>query len=163
MNLRAFLLFLMLSVSAWADTPKGFADIPFGATLEQVRTTLAAREGLKAGAATGESLTFTGGNFSGQPVTQWTLRFAAGKFAVGTVLIDNVKKPVYDDLKAQLTKKYGKPDSEKGHHSFECLWEYRSQGRRTIRLEYEHKGKVSVTYSNDALAAAVPPGKSSDL
>ena len=86
-------------------------------------------------------MTAAGGMFAGQPVSKWTLDFAAGKFASGSAEINRVKKPVYDDLKAQLTKKYGKPDSEKGHHSWECLWDFRSDGRRTVRLDYDFWGK----------------------
>lgn len=163
MKYHCLILSLALSLSAFAASPTGFADIPFGVSLQDARTALASREGLKSGEASAERLTFTGGSFSGQPVSLWTLAFAGGKFAAGSVLIDNVKKPVYDDIKAQLAKKYGKPDSEKGHHSFECLWEFRSDGRRTIRLDYEYKGKVTITYSNDSLAKAAPPAKKTDL
>ncbi len=163
MKYHCLLFLLALNLSALADSPKGFADIPFGASLEDAQAALSSREGLKPGKGSAKLLAFTGGTFSGQPVSQWTFNFVGDRFAVGSALIDNVKKPVYDDLKAQLTKKYGKPDSEKGHNSFECLWEFRSNGRRTIRLDYDYKGKVVITYSHDTLAKEVPPGEKSDL
>ncbi len=155
------LLCFALSISAFADSPSGFADIPFGTSLKEAQATLSTRDGLKPEKAAAESLTFTGGTFAGQSVSRWTFTFAGGKFAVGSVLIDKVKRDVYDSLKVELTKKYGKPDSETGHHSFECLWEFRSDGRRTVRLVYEYMGKVAITYSHDALVKAAP--KKSDL
>ena len=154
---------LLFAAAAVAETPTGFADISFGATLKEVQATFSTREGVKPASNTTERLTFAGGTFAGQPVKLWTLDFAGGKFASGSALVDNVKKPIYDDLKKQLTRKYGKPDSEKGHHSFECLWEFRSDGRRTVRLEYEYMGKVTVTYSHDGLAKSAPAPKRSDL
>jgi hypothetical protein len=163
MKLAPLAAFAFLTTVALADSPTGFADIPFGAPMKEAQKTITAREGLKPEEATPDRLTFTGGTFSGQPVSRWTFTFAAGKFATGSVLIDKAKKPVYDDLKAQLTKKYGKPDSEKGHHSFDTIWEFRSDGRRTIHLQYEHQGRVSVTYSHGGLASGSKPGKASDL
>jgi hypothetical protein len=150
----------LFSIAALAESPTGFADIPFGTPLKSAQKTISAREGLKEESATSDRLTFSGGTFSGQPVNTWTLTFAGEKFVTGSVLIDKVKKPVYDDLKAQLTKKYGKPDSEKGHHSFECIWEFRSDGHRTVRLDFEYMGKVAVTYSHDGLAKSAVPKKS---
>lgn len=151
------------SITALAESPTGFADIPFGTPLKEAQETISAREGLKKERASENQLVFSGGTFSGQPVSQWTLTFAGDKFAAGKVLIDKVKKPVYDDLKAQLSKKYGKPDSEKGHHSWECIWEFRSDGRREVRLDYEHDGRIVVTYSHGAIAKSAPAGKKSDL
>jgi len=153
----------LFSMAALAESPTGFADIPFGTPLKDAQKTLSTREGLKNESATSDRLTFSGGTFAGQPVSRWTLTFAGDKFATGSVLIDKVKKPVYDDLKAQLTKKYGKPDSEKGHHSWECVWEFRSNGHRAVRLQYEFEGRVVLTYSHDALARSATPGKKSDL
>ena len=161
--LHYILALQLLSIVALAESPTGFADIPFGAPLKDAQANMTERDGIKPGSNTAERLTFTGGTFAGQPISLWTLNFAGGKFASGSVLVDKVKKPVYDDLKAQLTKKYGKPDSEKGHHSFECLWEFRSDGRRTVRLDYEYMGKVTVTYSHDSLAKSAPAAKKSDL
>jgi hypothetical protein len=149
-------------LAALADSPTGFAEVPFGTSLNSAEKTISAREGVKKGNATADQLTFSGGTFSGQPVSEWTLIFAGDKFASGSVIIDKVKKPVYDDLKAQLTKKYGKPDSEKGHHSFECLWEFRSDGRRSIKLEYGYMGKVTLTYSHGTLLKTTPPAKKSE-
>ena len=163
MKSLCLLLCLALGASAFAASPTGFADIPFGTPLKSAEKTIAAREGLKPEGATPERLTFSGGTFSGQPVSRWTLTFSGDKFATGSVLIDKVKKPVYDDLKAQLTKKYGKPDSESGHHSWECVWEFRSDGNRTVKLDYESSGRVVVTYSHGALVKAAPPAKKSDL
>ena len=159
----SFLAIQLLAITAIAETPNGFADIPFGAPLKQAQAAIAGREGLKPASNTPERLTFTGGTFAGQPVSLWTLDFAGGKFASGSVRIENIKKPVYDDLKAQLTRKYGKPDSEKGHHSWECLWEFRSDGRRTVRLDFEHQGRVNVTYFHDGIARGAPAAKKSDL
>ena len=42
---------------------------------------------------------------------------------------------------------------------FECIWEFRSDGRRTVRLDYEYKGKVAVTYSHDSLIKNAPAGE----
>lgn len=154
---------LVFVVAASAESPKGFVDIPFGTPFAAAETMIAAREGLKVEDDTPARLTYTGGTFAGQPVTRWTFAFPAGRFASGSVLIDKVKKPVYDDIKAQLTRKYGKPDSEKGHHSWDCLWEFRSDGRRTVLLQYEHAGRVVVTYTHGVLANAAPAGKKSDL
>ena len=105
----------LFSIAALAESPTGFADIPFGTPLKDAEKAISAREGVKAESAASDRLTFSGGTFSGQPVSTWTLTFAGGKFAAGSVLIDKVKKPVYDDLKAQLTKKVGESDSKKGH------------------------------------------------
>ncbi len=161
--LSSLLALQLFSIAALAESPTGFADIPFGTPLKDAEKAISAREGIKAESAASDRLTFSGGTFSGQPVSTWTLTFAGGKFATRSLLIDKVKKPVYDDLKAQLTKKYGKPDSEKGHHSFECIWEFRSDGRRTVRLEYEYMGKVALTYSHDTLVRNAPGAKKSDL
>jgi len=150
-------------VAAKAEIPTGFADITFGATTQKVQTAFSKREGVNPVSNTTERLTYTGGTFGGQPVTLWTLNFADGKFASGSVLMAKVKKPVYDDLKTQLSKKYGKNYSEKGHHSFECLWEFRSNGRKTVRLEYEYMGNVIVTYSHDGITKKALESKKSEL
>lgn len=152
----------LFALMAFADSPTGFADIPFGTSLAEAQKAISSRDGLKPGSATSEKLTYSGGSFAGQPISLWTLVFAGGKLAQGSVLVDKVKKNVYDDLKAQLTKKYGKPDAEKGHHSWECLWEFRSDGRRTVRLQYEFEGRVVLTYAHDGLVKTATR-KSSDL
>lgn len=158
-----WLALLVFCTGAFAETPKSFVDIPFGTPLKSAETTMLSREGVKEADIAADTLTFTGGTFAGHPATSWTLKFPGGKFANGSVLIDKVKKPVYDDIKAQLTKKYGKPDSETGHHSFECIWEFRSDGNRTVRLEYDYKGRVQVTYNHGTLSKGGTAGKKSDL
>jgi len=160
MKYHHLLFVFTLSQFAFAESPKAFTDVPFGASLEEARAALTSRKELKPGEVSATLLTFTGGTFSGQPVSHWTFKFVGNKFALGSAHIDNVKKPVYDDLKDQLTKKYGKPDSEKGHNSYECRWVFRSNGQRTIRLDYDYKGKVDVTYTLDSLAKA---GEKEDL
>lgn len=131
--------------------------------MQTANTALAARPGVKADGAKGERLTFTGGSFAEHPAKEWALTFSGGKFTSGKVVIENVKKPTYDELKAQLSKKYGKPDSEKGHHSFECIWEFKGEGRRTVTLNYEHKGIVEVTYTHVSMQKATPPAKKADI
>ncbi len=153
----------LFSLTTFAASPTGFVDIPFGTPLKDAQKTISSRAGLKPEGTTADHLTFSGGTFAGQSVTRWTLTFSGDKLATGSVLIDNVKKPVYDDLKAQLTKKYGKSDSEKGHHSWETIWEFRSDGRRTVQLQYEHQGRVVITYSHGGIAKPAQPGKKSDL
>lgn len=156
MKHSCLLLCLAFCTSAFAESPTGFAEIPFGTPLKEAQAKLASREGLKAEDANANRLVFSGGTFAGQQVSRWTLVFAADKLASGSILIEKVKKPVYDDLKAQLTKKYGKPDSEEGHHSFDCIWEFRSNGRRKVHLNYDYREKVILTYSHGALLAAAP-------
>jgi hypothetical protein len=152
-----------LACTAVAESPTGFLDIPFGAPVQAAQTAMAARPGVKPDAVKAELLSFTGGTFAEHPAKDWTLTFSGGKFTSGKVVIDNVKKPVYDELKAQLAKKYGKPDSEKGHHSFECVWDFKGEGRRTVTLVYEFKGSVELTYTHVSLQKAAPPAKKTDI
>ena len=163
MKIRAILAALALTTIAHAESPTGFLDIPFGASAQTARTALAARPGVKPDPAKGDRVTFTGGTFADHPAKEWALSFSGDKFTSGKVVIDNVKKPTYDELKAQLTKKYGKPDSEKGHHSFECIWEFKGEGRRTVTLVYEYKGSVEDTYTHLSLQKAAPPAKKTDI
>ena len=163
MQKLATIVTIALTATALAESPTGFLDIPFGASVQAAQTAIAARPGVKPDAAKGERLTFTGGSFAEHPAKEWALTFSGGKFTSGKVLIDDVKKPTYDELKAQLAKKYGKPDSEKGHHSFECIWEFKSEGHRTVTLNYEYKGRVEVIYTHVSMQKAAPPAKKSDI
>ena len=163
MKIRAILAAFALTTIAHAESPTGFLDIPFGASAQVAKTALAARPGVKPDSAKGDRVTFTGGTFADHPAKEWALSFSGDKFTSGKVVIDNVKKPTYDELKAQLTKKYGKPDSEKGHHSFECIWEFKGEGRSTVTLVYEYKGSVEVTYTHLSLQKAAPPAKKTDI
>lgn len=163
MKIRAILAAFALTTIAHGESPTGFLDIPFGASAQVAKTALTGRPGIKPDLAKGDRLTFTGGSFAELPAKEWALTFAGDKFTSGKVVIDNVKKTTYDELKAQLTKKYGKPDSEKGHHSFECIWEFKGEGRRTVSLVYEYKGIVEVTYTHVSLQKAAPPAKKTDI
>ncbi len=138
-------------------------DIPWGATVKQAEVVMADRPGVK-GTGAGESwLTYRGGGFSGLPATRWTLGFADGRFTVGSVLLEGVKKPMFDWLQAQLSAKYGEPTLEKRGDGRECRWDFRGGGRSAVRLEYERPGKMTVTYSHDGTAPVPRQSERSDL
>jgi hypothetical protein len=106
---RIFLTLLLLSVAAFAERPKGFLSINWGASPEEAKRVMQARPGIKFPEdADDYKFELTGGTFAGQPVVKWTLEFPERKFASASVQIKtDDAQGMYKDFRAQLVSKYG--------------------------------------------------------
>lgn len=108
--LRILSFLLVLCASAFADRPKGFLNINWGASPEEAKRAMQARPGVRFPEdADDYRFTLTGGNFADQPVERWTLEFPDRKFATATVVMKSVgdNQILYKDFCAQLSAKYG--------------------------------------------------------
>lgn len=153
-QLLASLLLLVGTLSALADPPTGFPDIPWGAAQKDVQKAMAARTDVQAGEVKPDELTYKGGAFNGQAVKEWTFDFSAGKFHTAKVLFETRNKKVYDDLLPGLIAKFGKPKKSGGQNTYQTLWEWHSDGRKSISLDSQYSSYgaiVSVTYSIESL------------
>ena len=106
---RLLLAFLLICSSAFAEKPRGFLTINWGASPEEAKRVMQARPGVKFPEdADDYKFDLTGGTFAGQPVLKWTLEFPERKFASATVVIKSEDaQGLYKDFRANLVSKYG--------------------------------------------------------
>ena len=107
---RILFAFLFLCASAFAERPKGFLSINWGASPEEAKRVMQARPGVKFPEdADDYKFELTGGTFAGQPVAKWTLEFPERKFATAAVVIktEGDAQSLYKEFRAQLVTKYG--------------------------------------------------------
>jgi hypothetical protein len=120
--MRAILTVLLLSLLLFcttviaADRPKGFLNIAWGASPEEAKRIMQAREGVKFPEETDDyHFELTGGKFAGQPVAKWVLEFPERKFASATVFLKNEGNApaLYKEIRTQLIAKYGTSTTDK--------------------------------------------------
>lgn len=110
MNRILFTLLLLCSAALAGDRPTGFLGIAWGASPEEAKRVMQAREGVKFPEATDDyRFELTGGKFAGQAVTKWVFNFPERKFASATVTIkpDANGPTLFKEFRTQLVAKYG--------------------------------------------------------
>lgn len=153
-HLLAALFLILGSTLALADPPTGFPEIPWGAAQKDAQKAMAARTDVQPGEAKPDQLNYKGGTFNGQAVKEWILDFSAGKFHTAKVVFETRNKKVYDELLPGLIAKYGKPKKSGGQNTYQTLWEWHSDGHKSISLDSQYSSYgaiVSVTYSIESL------------
>lgn len=112
-----FLFLLLLCITAFAiERPKGFLGINWGASPEEAKRVMQARQGVKfSEEADDYKFDLTGGTFAGQPVVKWVLEFPSRQFASATVILKNEgnASTLYKDFRTQFAAKYGPATTDK--------------------------------------------------
>lgn len=154
---RLLLVFLLLCTTAFAERPKGFLGIHWGASPEEAKRAMQARPGVKFPEdADDYRFELTGGTFAGQPVAKWTMEFPERKFASAVVVIDSKgsdPQTLYKNFRTQLVEKYGSattnqklnsksrrdPNAPKGSLGTVTMWKFppniRDKSNVTIACE----------------------------
>lgn len=108
---HTFLFLLLLCTAAYAlERPKGFLGINWGASPEEAKRVMQARQGVKfPEEADDYKFELTGGTFAGQPVAKWTLEFPSRQFTSATVILKNEgnASTLYKEFRTQFAAKYG--------------------------------------------------------
>lgn len=155
------LLISVAAVAAIADDkpPTDFADIRFGEKGEAVKAKMLAKANVKLveGLPDGSEMTFEGGEFVGQPVTKWELRFNDDKFVRGRVYLapeDSSGKSlrkIYGVLKQSIDKKYRKAGMERhqGAYHSATYWNFETRrGKWVIACDvHEQTPGIFLEYS----------------
>ncbi len=114
---RALISLLTLTaIATAAERPKGIINLPWGASPEEVKRTLAARPGVMFPENTDDyHMEPTGGTFAGQPVAKWVLDFPERRLASASIVLklEGGASSVYKDFREKLSAKYGSPTTEK--------------------------------------------------
>ncbi len=116
MNRILFALLVLCSTSLAGDRPTGFLGIVWGASPEEAKRVMQAREGVKFPEGTDDyRFELTGGKFAGQPVTRWVFNFPERKFASATVVIkpDGNGPTLFKEFRTHLVSKYGSATTDK--------------------------------------------------
>jgi hypothetical protein len=134
-----FLTLFLLTQSVPAQIParpKGFAQIPWGASVGETLRTLADRYKIvfPEELPTGDKIEVEGGFFSEEPVLRWTLEFRKGGLVAGSILIRPRANPVgtYRNFRDLIIQNYGRPNSEG------------RPGRGRARVESNHLGNFAL-------------------
>ena len=114
---HAILFLIAICSSAIAvDRPRGFLGINWGASPEEAKRVMQARQGVKFSEdADDYKFDLTGGSFAGQPVTKWILEFPGRQFNSATVILKNEgnASTLYKDFRTQFAAKYGPATTDK--------------------------------------------------
>lgn len=160
-----------------AEKIDDFLGLKFGANPAAAKKEMQAR-GIKLKAEKSDVMTFSGGTYAGEPISELELRFAGDAFAAATVSVKySVDKSeekglaFYESMRKSLTEKYGTPVkvpsiahgknfAEKAkENALETVWETKDalkRERRTITLTVPGIGYYSwtfkVVYEDEAAA-----------
>ena len=114
---HTILFLLLLCTAAIAvERPKGFIGINWGASPEEAKRAMQARQGVRfPEEADDYKFELTGGTFAGQPVTKWILEFPSRQFTSATVILKNEDNAstLYKDFRTQFAAKYGPATTDK--------------------------------------------------
>jgi hypothetical protein len=114
---HTILFLLLLCTAAFAvERPKGFLGINWGASPEEAKRVMQARQGVKfSEEADDYKFEITGGTFAGQPVAKWVLEFPGRQFTSAIVTLKNEgnASTLYKDFRTQFAAKYGPATTDK--------------------------------------------------
>jgi hypothetical protein len=119
------ILLLLIAGPAWGQIgkpPDGFLNLKWGATVEEVRTTLLAREGVTFKRDVTDGYLFSGGTFAGHPVGTWAVYFYEDKLnrAQARLAGGNKRAEVLQAIKKELMDRYGAP--ARNYANGQCRW-----------------------------------------
>ena len=150
-QIRLFLLAAATTVTiiehSSAAAPAEFAGVPWGASPATVRQVIGARPGVAFATETPEQLTFTGGTFADESVSEWRFDFTSSKFRSATVALapksgKDAKGFLNDQIEWRILKlleqKYGKAKKVEDDNHREYNWTFTDPlhptETKTIRL-----------------------------
>ncbi len=110
------ILLLLCTAASAVERPKGFLGINWGASPEEAKRAMQARQGVKfPEEADDYKFELTGGTFAGQPVAKWILEFPSRQFTSATVILKNEgsASTLYKDFRTQFAAKYGPATTDK--------------------------------------------------
>lgn len=104
-------LFLGLFLSSFAEEfPTGFWGIEFGSTREEVRKVMSLKKDMKLALDFGDSISYTGGNWSGENVAMLFFKFYNDTMISATISLRPVSQQyvliLFDEMVEKLNAKY---------------------------------------------------------
>ena len=160
-----------------AEVPPGFVDVPWGASVAEIKRTFSQRRGVELAEETPNRIVYRHGEFADYPVDRWELELGPKGFWRGavylTIPIGNapdgapLRNRQFDNLAASLTKKYGKRSPQPGTpNAAEATWKLNdpTTGRKGAFIVFLHYSwapyEFLVRYSYDPSAAQAEPTSS---
>jgi hypothetical protein len=163
MYVTRLLLFFGLTAVAAAQSqrPTGFSEIPWKTKMEEVKTTMLAREGIsQMRQESGPTrLAFAGGTFGGKPAQVWGFDFSNDGLYRGAVVLKSCgeRGKEFDEAKALISTRYGPPQtiSKEGRHS-KAIWKFPAtlkEKEAIVIIVWNNPGGegVHVTYRNEGM------------